>query len=266
MRGADGMYYMTGTSGNMDAIHLWRSPDLKRFEYWKPAYTLDESKPELWYNKAPGRLLWAPELHHMNGTYWITWCVNQKLGMGLLKSTSGKAEGPYAPTYEGNRAFVSPNIDASLFQDDDGAVYFVWQGRYLQKLNKDLSGFEGERIALLTVDGEEVGYEGIFMRKIGPWYVVLAAEWNGGTNRNDGTYDMMYAVSQKIGGPYSRRKVGVPHGGHSTLFEDAQGIWHLAFFGNDRFAPFRAMPGVVALDTSDFTKAAIQAPEIRLRP
>lgn len=249
--GADGIYYMTGTSGNMDAIHLWRSRDLKRFEYWRPAFTLDASNPDLWYNRVPRRLLWAPEIHYFNRTYWLTWCVNNKLGMGLLKSASGRPEGPYVPTYEGNRAFLAPQIDASLFQDDDGTPYFVWQGRFLRRLKSDLSDFEGETLELKTVDGEQVGYEGIFMRKISGWYVVLAAEWNGGGNRQDGTYDMMYAVSRKLAGPYSRRRVGVPHGGHSTLFQDQAGRWHLAFFGNDRTAPFRAMPGVVPLEIRD---------------
>ena len=103
--------------------------------------------------------------------------------MGLLKSSTGKPEGPYVPAYSGNHALVSPNIDASLFQDDDGSTYFLWQGRYLRKLNADLSGFDGERVELLTVDREQVGYEGIFLRKIGKWYVLLAAEWNGGGNR-----------------------------------------------------------------------------------
>lgn len=251
VRGGDGMYYMTGTSGNLDAIHLWRSPDLKRFTYLQPAFRFDASDPDLWYNQSPARLLWAPEIHYMNGTYWIAWCVSQQLGMGLLKSSTGNPQGPWVPAYEGNRAFVSPNIDASLFQDDDGAAYFVWQGRYLRKLNRDISGFDGDRVELLTVDGEQVGYEGIFMRRIGSWYVVLAAEWNGGGNREDGTYDMMYAVSKSLTGPYSRRRVGVPHGGHSTLFQDGSGRWFLAFFGNDRTAPFRAMPGVVPLDVRD---------------
>lgn len=250
-RGGDGQYYMTGTSGNMDAIHLWRSADLKRFSYWKPAFTLDKNNPAMWYNQAPGRLLWAPEIHFLKNNYWIAWCVNQKLGMGLLRSATGRPEGPYEPTYEGNRAFLSPNIDASLFVDTDGTPYFVWQGRFLRRLKPDMSGFDGEPVELKTVDGEQVGYEGVFMRKIGPWYVVLAAEWNGGGNREDGTYEMMYSVSRKIEGPYTRRTAGVPHGGHSTLFQDGAGRWHLAFFGNDRTAPFRAMPGVVALDVED---------------
>ena len=250
-RGGDGAFYMTGTSGNLDAVHLWRSTDLKRWTYVKPVFSLDKTQPGLWYNREPARLLWAPEIHYLKGNYWIAWCVNRKLGMGLLKSASGKPEGPYVPTYEGNRPFLSPNIDASLFVDGDGSPYFIWQGRYLRRLNASMSGFEGETVELKTVDGEQVGYEGIFMRKIGAWYVVLAAEWNGGGNREDGTYDMMYSVSKQLTGPYTRRRCGVPHGGHSTLFQDQQGRWRLAFFGNDRTAPFRALPGIVTLDIQD---------------
>jgi beta-xylosidase len=251
MRGGDGAYYMTGTSGSMDAIHIWRSPDLKRFTYMKAGYSLNSSDSSAWYNAASRRLLWAPELHYLNGNYYIPFSLSLKLGMGLVKSTTGKPEGPYQPTYEGNHAFVAPRIDASLFQDDDGTPYFLWQGRYLRKLTPDLSGFAGDEVELLTVDGEEVGYEGIFMAKIGKWYVLTAAEWNGGRNHDDGTYDMMYAVSKNIRGPYSRRRCGVPHAGHSTMFQDAAGRWNVAFFGNDRTAPFRASAGVAPIEIRD---------------
>ncbi|MGA2147324.1 MAG: family 43 glycosylhydrolase [Bryobacteraceae bacterium] len=169
----------------------------------------------------------------------------------LLESTTKKAEGPYTAAYSGNHPFVSPGIDASLFQDTDGTPYFLWLGCYLRQLNRDLSGFAGPRIELLTVDGEQVGYEGIFMCKIGQWYVLTAAEWNGGSNHDDGTYDMMYAVSKSLLGPYSHRRAGVPHGGHSTMFQDAAGNWYLAFFGNDRTAPFRASAGVAPLEIRD---------------
>jgi len=259
-RGGDGNYYMTGTSGNLDAIHLWRSTDLKHFTYLEPAFRFDSGDPALWYNQNPKRLLWAPEIHYFKDTYWIAWCVNVRLGMGLLKSSTGKPEGPYVPAYSGNHALVAPNIDASLFQDDDGTPYYLWQGRFLRELKPDLSGFAGERMELNTVDREEVGYEGIFLRKIGKWYVLMAAEWNGGGNREDGTYDMMYSVAKDLLGPYSRRRVGVPHGGHSTMFQDGAGAWYLAFFGNDRTAPFRASAGVAPLEVRDIGSDLIIRP------
>jgi hypothetical protein len=86
---------------------------------------------------------------------------------------------------------------------------------------------------------------------MGPWYVLAAAEWCGGSNRGDGTYDMMYAVSKNLMGPYSKRRVAVPHAGHGMLFKDKAGRWCAAMFGNDRTAPFRAMPGVVPLAITD---------------
>ena len=259
MRGADGVYYMTGTSGNMDAIHLWRSTDMQRWHYVSAMYTLAAGK-DLWYNQKPGRFLWAPELHYLNGTYWIAWCASGQLGIGLLKSTTGKPEGPYVPPYEGNRPLIAPNIDASLFQDDDGTPYLVWQNGMIRKLNRQMSAFDGETFNLRTVDGVQVGYEGIYLCKIGSWYVLSASEWNGGGNREDGTYDMMYAVSKKLEGPYSKRRVAVPHGGHETMFQDGAGRWYVAMFGNDRTAPFRALPGVVALDVKESQSDLILRP------
>jgi hypothetical protein len=171
--------------------------------------------------------------------------------MGFLKSESGEPQGPYVSAYDGNRPFMERQIDASLFEDNDGSVYFVWQGRFLRKLNEAMDGFDSEIVELKTVDDEQVGYEGIFMTRVGDWYMVLAAEWNGGQNRTCGTYDMMYSVSRELTGPYSRRRVGVPHGGHSTMFRDKLGNWNLAIFGNDRSAPFRARPGVIPLKIRD---------------
>jgi len=255
-RGGDGCYYMTGTSGDMNAIHVWKSTDLKKFDYFVEVFRFKtpQEEPDVWYNQRPSRLLWAPEIHFAKENYWIVFSVNSNLGMGFLKSASGKPEGPYIPTYEGNRAFVAPNIDSSLFVDSDGSAYYLWQGKFLQRMSPDFSRLEGERVELLTTDKEQVGYEGIYMIKYGDWYVLCAAEWNGGANRLDGTYDTMYAVSKTLQGPYSPRRVLAPHTGHSTLFQDASGQWHISFFGNDRTAPFRAAVGVLPLvikDTGD---------------
>lgn len=250
IRGHDGAYYMTGTSGDMNGVHVWRSPDLKKWTYLAAAFEAGDDRTR-WYNANPGRLIWAPEIHYLKGTYWISWCANGGLGIGLHRSVSGRAEGPYEPTVKENRPLTAPHIDASLFQDTDGAVYLVWQGRFLRKLNDTLSGFAGPQVELMTTKGEQVGYEGVFLRKIGDWYVVLAAEWNGGGNRAGGTYDLMYAVSKQLTGPYTPRRIAVPHAGHSTLFQDAAGRWYATLFGNDRTAPFRAQPGVIPLDLRD---------------
>ncbi len=252
MVGHDGVYYLTGTSGNMDGINLWRSPDLQHFEFVKQVWT-PSPDPKMWYNKNPARLFWAPELHYVNGTYWIPFCIGAQTDMGknsLLKSTSGRPEGPYAPAFPENRG-VDQHIDSSLFQDTDGSVYYVWQDGLIRKLNPRMNGFDGEGRKILPVDGNRVGYEGATVVKIGAWYVLTCAEWNGGGNHADGTYDMMYSCARSLTGPWHPRRVAVPHAGHGVLFKDKSGRWLASFFGNDRTAPFRAMPGYVLVDPRD---------------
>ena len=251
MVGHDGTYYLTGTSGNMDGINLWRSPDLKHFQFVKQVWTAS-TDPKAWYNSAPRRLHWAPELHYINGTYWIAHCISAgDLGKNsVLKSTSGKPEGPYEPAFPDNRG-VDQHIDSSLFQDTDGTVYYVWQDGLIRKFNSAMNGFDGEAWKILPADGNRVGYEGATLVKIGAWYVLTCAEWNGGGNHADGTYDMMYSCSTSLTGPWKPRRVAVPHAGHGVLFKDKSGRWLASFFGNDRTAPFRAMPGYVRVETQD---------------
>ena len=87
-----------------------------------------------------------------------------------------------------------------------------------------------------------ISYEGAGIIKVGGKYVLYAAEWNGDM-RIDGTYDMMYAVSNSLYGPYSKRRLLIPHGGHGCLFYDREGRLRFTMFGNDRTAPFSRKAG-----------------------
>jgi beta-xylosidase len=259
----DGYYYMTATTGRLimeygsggeNYIPLWRSTDLLT---WKPVgrpFDLGTDK-EKWYRgpteDAPE--IWAPEIHYINGTFWLVFCSTAKPGgNGLLKSTTGKPEGPYEPAFAGNSALVQGD-DPTLFQDTDGTVYYVWMNGHIRQLNKEMNSFVTEDFVLKTVDNKTVGYEGVSMAKMGSWYVVAAAEWNGDM-RYQGSYDLMYAISKNILGPYTKRRFGIPHAGHSSFFQDRTGRWYATMFGNDRTAPFRTGAGMVPLhliDTND---------------
>ena len=264
MVGADGNYYLTGTSGNMDGINLWRSPDLKHFSFVKQVWTAS-ADPKAWYNSVPRRLHWAPELHYINGTYWIAHCISAgQLGKNsVLKSTTGLPAGPYESAFPGNRG-VDEHIDSSLFQDTDGHVYYVWQDGLIRPFNAAMNGFEGEARKILPSDSQRVGYEGATVVKIGAWYVLTCAEWNGGGNHVDGTDDMMYSCARSLDGPWKPRRVAVPHAGHGVLFKDKGGRWLASFFGNDRTAPFRAMPGYVKVETQDTGDDLVISPKTSL--
>ena len=63
----------------------------------------------------------APEIHFIKGGVYLTYAL-KPCGTGLLKSTSGKPEGPY----EDLGLITQAGQDASLFVDDDGSVYWVF--------------------------------------------------------------------------------------------------------------------------------------------
>ena len=67
---------------------------------------------------------------------------------------------------------------------------------------------------LVDIDGDHVGYEGNGLIKVNSVYFLTGAEWHGPL-RTHGTYDMMYGTSKSLFGPYSQRRMGAPHGGHS---------------------------------------------------
>lgn len=257
----DGMYYMTGTSnqpnqdfwnGN-DELHLWISQDLDHWEH--AAKVWDLHIDGTWEtNIYENPCLWAPEVIFIESTFWITYSLKGG-STGLLKSLSGKAEGPYVDMGR----VTNTHIDSSIFQDDDGKVYYIWQDGYIARMKPNMSGFAETPRKLLDADGIPVGYEGAFIVKYKGKYILGAAEWHG-DERVDGTYDLMYAAADHIYGPYSSRSVAVPHGGHGTMFIDREGRLLSTLFGNDRTAPFRARAGILELVME------MDEQEVRIRP
>jgi beta-xylosidase len=260
--GPDGTYVLTGTSnkphndfwfGN-DELHLWTSTDMRKWTHLTKAWDLHENGS--WENNVHEHpCLWAPETVYVHGTYWLTYSV-QGGGTVLLKSSTGKAEGPYVDMGR----MTNTNIDSSLFVDDDGKVYYVWQDGKIARMKPNMSGFADEPRTLLTVDGETVGYEGAFIVKYAGKYILGAAEWYG-DERVDGTYDLMYATADHILGPYTSSRVAVPHGGHGTMFIDRRGRLMSTLFGNDRTAPFRTQVGIVALKVETGSDGLIITPD-----
>ena len=80
--------------------------------------------------------VWAPEMHYIKSVknWFIVACMNESAGgrgSFILRSKTGKPEGPYE-NIEGNKdKAIFPNIDGSLFEDTDGTVYFVGHNHYI---------------------------------------------------------------------------------------------------------------------------------------
>ena len=185
----------------------------------------------------------------------------------MLRSTSGKPEGPYE-NIPGNEAGpIFGKIDGSLFEDHDGSVYFVGHNHYYAKMMRDMSAFDGELKQFIETPYPNEPYiEGAFLFRHADKYHLVGAIWSfkmpDGSFSYDAsaekaggirwTYDCVVASSDRLEGPYGERyTVGVGIG-HNNLFQDNRGQWWATHFGNPRGSdefkqPFLCRPAIVPL-------------------
>jgi hypothetical protein len=254
--GGDGNYYLTGTTGSPDmwavtsALQLWKSPDLRT---WTPVVESPRARSIVWdvdrdgswekpialRDGSPFRPLWAPEIHYLKGTYWFTYSLPGR-GVGLLKSQSGKPEGPYAKAFADDQP-VADGIDASLFEDTGGKVYYLYGGGRIARIKDDMSGLAEPFHSLTPANAPYVGFEGVYLFRANGKYYLSAADFTFGD------YHAYAATADNIYGPYSERYLAVPHGGHNVYFQDQQGAWWSSFFGNDSHSPWRERPAALRI-------------------
>ena len=267
-RGPDGTWYLTGTVepfyGYNEGIKVWSSKDLQD---WKPLGFVWKYGDSPWHKPylAKKMSLWAPEIHYLKGTFWLTYSMpgyggsGATSGSGLLRSTSGKPEVPYVDVHPTER--LGDEIDGSIFEDTDGTVYYVWHSGKVAKMKPDMSGFaEPYHWLKLTKSDSDpnhhsslcagifgkgsfdhIGYEGAFLfKRNGIYYLV-------GSENIDGRYSCMVATSKSIYGPYSARYEAIPHAGHPAIFQDELGQWWSTIFGTNSLAPWQEKPGIVPI-------------------
>jgi hypothetical protein len=267
-RGPEGMWYLTGTVQPFwdfnEGIQVWKSPDLTNWTALGFVWKYGESpwhKPYLEKRKP----LWAPEIHYLKGTFWLTYSIpgwdgtGKTSGCGLLRSRTGKAEGPYEDMHPNER--LGDEIDASLFQDDDGSIYFLWHSGKIARLKSDLSGLAEPYRWLKTTKSDpnpkhhsglcagifgkdsfdHVGYEGMFIFKANGLYHLCCAE------NFEGRYSCTIATSTNLFGPYLERYEALPHAGHNTFFQDGKGRWWSTYFGSDDSGPWAERPGILPI-------------------
>jgi beta-xylosidase len=267
-QGPDGTWYLTGTVepfwGFNEGIKLWKSPDLTN---WTALGFVWKYGASPWHKKflEAKKPLWAPEVHCLKGTFWLTYSMPgwdgtaRTSGSGLLKSTTGKPEGPYVDMQPAER--MGDEIDASLFEDDNGAVYFLWHSGKIARLKPDMSGLAEPYHWLRTTTSDpdpkhhsglcagifgkdsfdHVGYEGMFLfKRAGRYYLSCSENF-------DGRYSCSVAMSTNLFGPYGARYEAIPHGGHNVFFQDGKGQWWSTFFGSDGTAPWQERPGILPI-------------------
>ncbi len=235
---------------NCRVIKLWRSKDLKNWldlgvvwdlarDVFGPDGDANHERVK-WmrstrYSNDPrgGEVnlgITEPELHYIQGGWYLCFSMNNR-GTGLLKSKTGKPEGPYACVGRITAMGGSP----SMFEDDDGVVYWLMDGGWIARMKDGLTGLaEAPRLIRPANDrppdwmaekGAEifpdhprsVGEHGAFLFKNRGRYYLTAGEW---TRRLGTPCDDTYiAYADSLGGPWSARHLMVPHGGGVTVFQ-----------------------------------------------
>lgn len=267
--GGDGNYYLTGSSGDniwawSQGIELWRSHDLHKWDYLGLVWEIESEAPDwvkAWrqHPRRATRAVWAPEIHYLKGNYYICYSMCPG-GIGILKSSTGHPEGPYvnALSFEGP---LVEAIDATLFEDEDGKVYFTYAGAgYITLMKDDMSEFAEESHKVVFEDYDttpshhstgcskrdfkDIGHEGATIFKHNGKYYLGAAD------TYEGRYSTCLAISDNIYGPYTRRHESIPCAGGTGFFRDRNGQWWCSYFGNDSQSHFREKIGFVAVDFS----------------
>jgi len=279
MYGPDGYYYLTGTTvtpgrffpkGNPhcwdynDGIYLWRSRDMQHWDSVGRIWSFDKDAATWQKQGKPVkagatsvngdpldsiyRAVWAPEIHYLplKKKWFIIACLNGQGGSFILESTSGRPEGPYI-NIEGNaQGPIFKNIDASLFEDDNGEVYVIGHNHFIAKMKPDISGLaETFQTLKETPYNPEPYIEGVYMTKHHGKYQLLQTVWSvpkddgsytfvmkdAGDNKKVYSYDVVIAEADNIYGPYGKRYPAIMSGGHNNIFADAKGgLWSSTFF------------------------------------
>ena len=268
--GPDGYYYLTGTTPNSEDpreaadgyntglgtdsivgyhMRVWRSKDLADWEYVGAPYSLldgywAKTQPEAFEGDRTHWHLWAPELHFFDGCWHIVHTTPGPVrrGSNLAVTEGAEIKGPYAfPLGE----LSGGRHDPSLFRDDDGTVYLLWQNTLIAPLNEELSDFTAEPVLIDPAgsrpgpDGtpiSRIGHEGATMRKIGDKYIHFGTAWSTDQARK-GTYNLYYCVADKPTGPFGPRQFVGRFLGHGTPFQDKEGRWWCTAFFNANTPP-----------------------------
>ena len=262
MLGPDDYYYLTGTQPNPndpreadnpyniglgtesivgEKVRVYRSADLIDWESIGEPFTLNDTFHVDKQGKAPRkRLIWAPEVHWMGDRWALVHCPKKVSSLAL--SAGKELSGPWTHPMG---AGLGERHDPSLFTDDDGSIWLLWQNTLVAPLSKDLTRYAGEPVRIDPAgtrpgpDGQpisRIGHEGATMIKVGGKYVHLGTAWSTDQGRK-GSYNLYYCVADKITGPYGPRKFAGRFLGHGTPFQDKNGNWWCTAFFNANVPP-----------------------------
>jgi GH43 family beta-xylosidase/uncharacterized protein YjdB len=121
----DKYYYFIYAYNGATEFRIAKSKDLTEIGQ-EPGQVVWKGMPGTWNE----RDAWAPELHNLNGKWYIYYCAddgnNANHRMGVLEAD--KPMGPYVDKGMIKAPFDKWAIDGTPLQTEDGKLYMVWSG------------------------------------------------------------------------------------------------------------------------------------------
>jgi predicted outer membrane repeat protein len=263
MRGPSQTYYLTGTTGDMEGVQegikVWASDDFKKWNLIGTnsdyIWTFDDDAVDWQKEIKEGqgrkkRGIIAPEIHFLKETYFITYTNSNSGYAGILRSLSGRPQGPYEEVSGENPLIKAQH--STLFEDSNGIVYFIWGNGKVHRMKADMSGFTTESPRTLTgINGTAVDIGGINIQLIDSVYYLSGSrersQMSGNKCLSHKRYDGVVYRSTNFWGPYQVVLSSVPHGGGGHLFRTFDDSLHYVMSNNTPTSPVGRYPSVLRL-------------------
>ena len=125
VRTEDGYFLFVTSNDAPNAFPILHSHDLRE---WRPkGFAFPEHVLPQWAAQGRGIAdFWAPELHHVGGSYLLCFSAREKgggLAIGLARSS--RPDGPFETSSE--PLLSGGVIDSHIFVDQDGSTYLIWK-------------------------------------------------------------------------------------------------------------------------------------------
>lgn len=229
-----GTYYMSSTTMHMSpGVPIMKSKDLVNWKLIAYAYDTLASLDALNLENGKstyGRGSWASTIRFHKGTFYVS-TFAQTTGRTHIYSTKNLEKGPWKVS-----SFKPSYHDHSLFFDDDGKVYMIYDAGRLKlvELNADLSGVKPGTTELVIIEnasapaGNNINLqaEGSQLFKVNGKYYLFNITWPRGGMRT-----VVIHRADKITGPWEGRlalqDLGVAQGG---IINTKKGEWYSYLF------------------------------------
>lgn len=229
----EGTWYLIGTSypfwpreGKNPGIKIYSSNDLLNWQFEKLLIDRSKLDSNVWYLDR----FWAPELHKIQGKYYLLFnCQNETIqpydrGQKGGVAVSDEILGDYQMVTH-DQWFMRGN-DLTFFEDEDGTVYaFNNRGKGIQGVEVDLEKVRPKGEPVLCIpkgdlgsgDWDGIGIEGAYCIKRNGTYYLFYSSWSRG-------YEIGYATADHPLGPWTKYEGNPVYGAQNPVACERNGL------------------------------------------